>query len=62
MTLREVFQHAKSRTLPSQWLYLPAEVEWTLDSEGTFLDWEREEKGEEEIPLIVKQKNPELLT
>jgi hypothetical protein len=57
MTLREVFHQAKSRTLPKQWLYLPADAEWTLDSEGTFLDWESEEKDEDEIPLVVKRKN-----
>jgi hypothetical protein len=57
MTLREVFQHAKRRTLPKEWLYLPADGEWTLDTQGTFLDWENEEKDENEIPLIAKRKN-----
>ena len=57
MTLRQVFHHAKSRTLPRQWLYLPADAQWTLETEGTFLDWESEEKGEDEVPLIVKRMN-----
>ena len=57
MTLREIFQHAKRRTLPKEWLYLPADTEWTLDTDGTFLDWENEEKGEDEIPVVAKRNN-----
>ena len=57
MTLREVFQHAKRRTLPKEWLYLPANTEWTLDTDGVFLDWESEAKDEDEIPLVAKRKN-----
>jgi hypothetical protein len=51
MTLREVFQHAKCRTLPKEWLYLPADAEWTPDTDGVFLDWENEEKDTDEIPI-----------
>ena len=57
MTIREIFQRGKSRTLPEMWLYLPPELEWTLDTDGTFLDWESEEKDSDEIPLIAKRKN-----
>ena len=57
MTLREVFQHAKRRTLPKKWLYLPADAEWTPDPDGAFLDWENEEKDEDEVPLVAKRKN-----
>jgi len=57
MTLREVFQHAKCRTLPKEWLYLPADVEWTPDTDGVFLDWENEEKGADEVPLVAKQRS-----
>jgi hypothetical protein len=57
MTLREVFQHARSRTLPKKWLYLPADNNWTLNTDGTFLDWENEEKDVDEIPFAAKQKN-----
>ena len=51
MTLREVFQHAKCRTLPKEWLYLPADAEWTPATDGVFLDWENEEKDTDEIPI-----------
>jgi hypothetical protein len=57
MTLREIFQHGKWRTLPKKWLYLPADTEWTLDTDGTFLDWESEEKDENEVPLAAKRNN-----
>jgi len=57
MTLREVFQHAKRRTLPKNWLYLPADAEWTLDTDGLFLDWENEEKDADEVPVVAMQRN-----
>lgn len=57
MTLREIFHHAKRRTLPQECLYLPADTEWTLDTDGTFLNWESEEKDEDEIPLAAKRNN-----
>jgi hypothetical protein len=57
MTLREVFLHAKRRTLPRAWLYLPADVEWTPDTDGVFLDMEHEEKDADEIPVIAKRMN-----
>lgn len=57
MTLREVFRHAKKRTLPPAWLYLPSEGQWTLDTEGMFLDLDIEEKNEEEVPLVALRKN-----
>src|SRR5262245_28621011 len=57
MTLREVFHRAKSRTLPDQWLYLPSDAEWTLDSDATFLDWELEEKDPKEVRLVAKKRN-----
>ena len=57
MTLREVFQHAKQRTLPKEWLYLPADLEWTPDTDGVFLDWESEDKDVDEIPLVAKRRN-----
>ncbi len=50
MTLREIFQRGKRRELPEQWLYLPAETQWTLDTEGTFFDWKNEEKDKDEVP------------
>lgn len=56
MTLREVFQHAKRRTLPKEWLYLPADSEWTPNTEAVFLDWDNEEKGEDKIPVVAKRK------
>jgi hypothetical protein len=57
MKLREVFQHAKRRTLPGDWLYLPADAEWTLDTDGIFLDGEDEEKDVDEVPVVAKSKN-----
>jgi hypothetical protein len=57
MTLREIFQHAKRRTLPKKWLYLPADGEWTLDTDGVFLDWENEVKGADEIPVVAKRNH-----
>jgi hypothetical protein len=57
ITLREVFQLAKSRKLPNEWLYLPAETEWTPDTKCTFVDWESEEKGPDGIPLIIEREN-----
>jgi hypothetical protein len=57
MTLREIFRHAKSRILPKEWLYLPADAEWTLDTNGLFLDWECEEKDKDDIPLVAKRNN-----
>jgi len=57
MTLREVFQQAKRHTLPREWLYLPADSEWTLDTDGTFLDLETEEKDPDEVPVVAKRKN-----
>jgi hypothetical protein len=57
MTLREVFHHAKSRTLPKQWLYLPADTEWTLETDGVFLDGENEEKDVDGVPQVVKRLN-----
>jgi hypothetical protein len=57
MTLREVFQHAKHRTLPKEWLYLPVDGGWTIDTDGIVLDWENEEKDADEIPLVAKRRN-----
>ncbi|MDB6021998.1 MAG: hypothetical protein JWQ04_1855 [Pedosphaera sp.] len=57
MIIREIFRRAKQRLLPQQWLYLPNEGNWTLDTEGIFLDWENEEKDDAEVPLIAKEKN-----
>jgi len=57
MTLREVFHRAKMGRLPNEWLYLPADAEWTLDTEGAFLDWDNEEKDSRGIPLVAKGKN-----
>ncbi|MGD0814975.1 MAG: hypothetical protein ABSA83_15325 [Verrucomicrobiota bacterium] len=57
MKLREVFQHAKRRTLPKKWLYLPAEADWTLDTDGILLDWEKEEKDADEVPFVAKKRN-----
>jgi len=57
MTIREIFKSAKLRSLPKQWLYLPADAEWTLDTDGIFLDWESAEKDEKEVPLIAKSRN-----
>src|SRR5437016_1439448 len=57
MTLREVFQRAKRRMLPKEWLYLPADAEWTLDTNGLFLDWENEEKEADEVPAVAKRNN-----
>ena len=57
MTLREIFKNAKAHQLPRQWLYLPAEGEWTLDTDGLFLDWEIAEKDEHEVPLAAKSRN-----
>jgi len=55
MKLREVFQEAKRRSLPKEWLYLAADAYWTLDTDGVFLDWEREEKDKDDIPLSAKR-------
>ena len=38
MKLREAFQHVERRTLPGNWLYLPADAKWTVDSDGIFPD------------------------
>lgn len=57
MILREIFQHAKRRTLAKGWLYLPADTEWTLDTDGTFLDWVSTEKDADEIPSAANRNN-----
>jgi len=36
LSLREIFQHAKAGPLPPAWLYLPADSEWTLETQGLF--------------------------
>jgi len=54
MTLREIFKKAKGRSLPKEWLYLPADSAWTPDTEGVFLDLDSEEKDEQGVPLIAK--------
>ena len=48
MTLREVFHHAKEHTLPSGWLCLPIEGEWSLETEGEVLDGD-------DLPAIAKR-------
>ena len=35
----------------------PATEEWTPNTDGAFLDWENEEKDEDEIPLVAKRNN-----
>jgi hypothetical protein len=57
MTLREIFEHAKRRKLPQAWLYLPADVEWTVDTDGTFIDCANVEKDDADILLEAKRKN-----
>ena len=56
MNLRQIFQHAKKATLPKGWLYLPADTEWTLDTEGVFILDEDFIDGED-VPLIAQQLN-----
>ncbi len=56
MKLREVFQLAKQRILPRDWLYLPTDGEWTLETEGVFLDLDSEDKDSNEVPLIAKRR------
>src|SRR3569833_561654 len=57
MTLREVFRQAKRRRLPEGDLYLPAGVEWTLETKGVFLEPEDEEEDADGVPLIAKERN-----
>jgi hypothetical protein len=46
MKIRDIFKSAKLGSLTKQWLYLPIEGEWTLDTDGLFLDCDNEEKDE----------------
>src|SRR4051812_48701357 len=57
MILREIFHLAKARKLPKQWLYLPADEEWTLNTEGTFVDPDSEANGSDGVPLVAKRQN-----
>ena len=57
MNLRHVFALAKNRTLLNQELWLPRELEWTLDTTCVFIDWEHEDKDSSDIPLIAKRLN-----
>jgi hypothetical protein len=57
MKLREIFRAAQRKSLPDEWLYLPADKEWTLDTDGIFLNWEKEEKDTDEIPIIARKQN-----
>ena len=57
MTLREIFHRAKRGTLPKEWLYLPADTEWTPDTDGVFLDMESEEKDSKGNPLVATRQN-----
>ena len=53
----QFFNSRSRRDLPEGWLYLPANSTWELETEGLFLDWETEEKDEEEVPVIAKNQN-----
>lgn len=57
MTLREVFHQAKRGGLPEAYLYLPAGVEWTLETEGTLLEPGEEEEDADGLPLVAKRRN-----
>jgi hypothetical protein len=57
MTLREIFHLAKLRRLPNEWLYLPGDQKWMLDTPITFVDWENGEKGLDGVPLVIKREN-----
>lgn len=57
MKLCEVFEIARGPTLPDDWVYLPKDEEWTLDTEATLVDMENEDPDDCHVPLIAIRKN-----
>lgn len=58
MKLKEVFKLASNGKIPNEFLYLPADEKWSLDTVGTFIEWTDEDLDSgDDLPLEAKKEN-----
>lgn len=58
MKLKHIFEVASKGQLQNDFLYLPADESWTLESEGEFIVWTDDDlEAEEDLPRKAKELN-----
>ncbi len=58
MKLKEIFKLASTGKLPEDFCYLPAHRNWTLETEGRFVEWPEEDlEADADLPKEATENN-----